>query len=218
MEKALNWPVIKPDDINGLQAYALFLRGYCNVMINLQYMDEINVSSNLKNIMLKLPYRLREKWRAVACELQERNGCRIKITDMVDFIEHQVKVLTDPLFGDIKDIQPPILHKIKSAPPYSGKGQCSATVAIVNTVEGFQPKVHSSQHSSASCCYACKENHVLEKCPLIQKMTHSQKIEFLKNHGFCFACLKIGHLSKDCTSRRTCCVWSETSYYTAYLS
>ncbi len=56
MEKALNWPAIKPDDINGLQAYALFLRGYCNVMVNLQYMDEINVSSNLKNIMMKLPY------------------------------------------------------------------------------------------------------------------------------------------------------------------
>ncbi len=59
MEKALNWPAIKPDDISGLQAYALFLRRYCNVMVNLQYMDEINVSLNLKNIMMRLPYRLR---------------------------------------------------------------------------------------------------------------------------------------------------------------
>ncbi len=57
MEKALNWPAIKPDDISGLKAYASFLRGHCNVMVSLQYMDEINVSSNLKNIMMKLPYR-----------------------------------------------------------------------------------------------------------------------------------------------------------------
>ncbi len=83
------------------------------MMVNLQYMDEINVSSNLKNIMMKLPYRLREKWRTTACELQERNGCRLRFIDMVDFIEHQVKILTDPLFGDIKDTQAPISHKAK---------------------------------------------------------------------------------------------------------
>ncbi len=184
MEKALNWPAIKPDDINGLQAYALFLRGYCNVMVNLQYMDEINVSSNLKNIMMKLPYRLREKWRTTACELQERNGCRLKFIDMVDFIEHQVKILTDPLFGDIKDTQAPISHKAKvKSLPCSGWGRNSATVAVVNTVGDFQSKVHPSQHSFSSCCYACKENHVLERCREIHKMTHRQKIEFLKNHG-----------------------------------
>ncbi len=157
MEKALNWPAIKPDVISGLQAYALFLRGYSNVMVNLQYMDEINVSSNLKNIMMKLPYRLREKWRTTACELQERNGCRLRFIDMVDFIEHQVKILTDPLFGDIKDTQAPISHKAKvKYLPCSGLGRNSATVAVVNTVGDFQSKVHLSQHSFSSCCHACK--------------------------------------------------------------
>ncbi len=210
MEKALNWPAIKPDDINGLQAYALLLRGYCNVMVNLQYMDEINVSSNLKNIMMKLPYRLREKWRTTACELQERNGCRLKFIDMVDFIEHQVKILTDPLFGDIKDTQAPISHKAKvKIFAVQWLGRNSATVAVVNTVGDFQSKVHPSQHSFSSCCYACKENHVLERCPEIHKMTHRQKIEFLKNHGICFACLKFGHLSKDCTNRQMCGMCSQ---------
>ncbi len=33
---------------------------------------------------------------------------------MVDFIEHQVKILTDPLFGDIKDTQVPISQQSQS--------------------------------------------------------------------------------------------------------
>ncbi len=40
-------------------------------------------------------------------------------------------------------------------------------------------------------------------------MTHRQKIEFLKNHGICFACLKFGHLSKDCTNRQMCGMCSQ---------
>ncbi len=162
MEKALNWPAIKPDDISGLQVYALFLRGYCNVMVNLQYMDEINVSSNLKNIMMKLPYRLREKWRTTACELQERNGCRLKFIDMVDFIEHQVKILTDPLFGDIKDTQAPISHKAKvKSLPCSGWARNSATVAVVNTVGDFQSKVHPSQHSTVFHLVAMRAKKIM---------------------------------------------------------
>lgn len=44
--------------------------------------------SNLRNIVMKLPYKLREKWRSVACDLQEQNGCRaVSGMEMNDFIE-----------------------------------------------------------------------------------------------------------------------------------
>ncbi len=116
---------------------------------------------------------------------------------MVDFIENQVKILPDPLFGDIKDTQAPISHKAKvKSVPYSGCRRNSAKVAVVNTVGDFQSKVHPLQHSFSSCYYACKENHVLERC--------RQNIKFLKNHGICFACLKFGHLSKDFMNRQIC--------------
>lgn len=37
MEKALSWPVVKPEDVKSLQAYALFLHQCCNVMEDIQY-------------------------------------------------------------------------------------------------------------------------------------------------------------------------------------
>lgn len=37
LEKALNWTAIKADDGKALHAYAMYLRGCCNAMQDLQY-------------------------------------------------------------------------------------------------------------------------------------------------------------------------------------
>jgi hypothetical protein len=67
-------------------------------------MDELDLASTLKNIILKLPYKLRERWRLVACELQEQHhGRRARLLDLTLFIEKQVRIATHPVFGDIQD-------------------------------------------------------------------------------------------------------------------
>lgn len=62
MEKALSWPAVKPEDVKSLQAYARFLRECCNVMQDVQYMTELDMPSNMRSVILKLPYKLRKKW------------------------------------------------------------------------------------------------------------------------------------------------------------
>lgn len=68
VEKALDWTAIKVDDGKSLHAYALYLTECCNVMQDLEYMDELNVASNLKLILSKLPYKLCKRWRTVTDE------------------------------------------------------------------------------------------------------------------------------------------------------
>ena len=51
----------KPEDHKALQAYALYLRVCCNAMEDMEDMDEMDLASSLKNIILKLPYKLRER-------------------------------------------------------------------------------------------------------------------------------------------------------------
>lgn len=70
MNKALTWPQIKAEDVNALQEYSLFLRGCGNVMEEVQYMHELDMPANMMMVIKKLPYRLRYKWRSVACDLQ----------------------------------------------------------------------------------------------------------------------------------------------------
>ena len=103
MDKALSWPVIKAEDIKALQAYGLFLRGCCNAMDEIQYMSELNMPANMLTIVKKLPYKLRDKWRTVACDIHERSHHRATFPDIVDFVERQVKITADPVFGNIQD-------------------------------------------------------------------------------------------------------------------
>ncbi len=44
MEKAMMWPMMRVDDINSLQSFSIFLRDSCNVMEDLQHMEEMNQS------------------------------------------------------------------------------------------------------------------------------------------------------------------------------
>ena len=76
MDKVFGWPVIKAEDVKALQEFALFLRGCCNVMAEIRCMEELNIPSNMRNVIMKWPYRLRDRWRSTACELQERQGYR----------------------------------------------------------------------------------------------------------------------------------------------
>ncbi len=60
MERAMTWPMMRVDDINALQSFSIFLRDCCNVMEDLQHIEEMNVPFNLRLIMMKLSYKLRE--------------------------------------------------------------------------------------------------------------------------------------------------------------
>lgn len=132
MEKVMSWPMIKFEDVDALESFSIFLRSFYNVMEDLQHMDEIIVPSNFRLIAMKLPYKFQEKWRAAACELQERCRYRAMFSVMVSFIECQVKILSDPLFGDLHTGQASSSFHVKAKPKSTGKGL--ATVAAVHTV------------------------------------------------------------------------------------
>lgn len=106
LDKALNWTVIKADDGKSLHAYALYLKECCNAMQDLEYMDELDVTSNLKLIVSKLPYKIRERWRTTAYEAFQKTNTRARFKHLVDFIETQSNILLHPVFGDIKEPTP----------------------------------------------------------------------------------------------------------------
>lgn len=83
MDKALNWAPIKPEDGEALNSYSLFLTGCCNAMTDLSYLEEMNSATNMRAIVTKLPYKLREKWRTVACDIQDQQDRKVNFKDLV---------------------------------------------------------------------------------------------------------------------------------------
>lgn len=196
LEKALSWPQMKSEDSKVLQDYAMFLRSCCNTMEDLEYMDELNTVSSMRSIALKLPYKLREKWRNKPYELQEQHNRRVRILDLVTFIERQARIAADPVFGYLQDQT--VRGKIKS--PVKLQALNSSGSSYVTNV-ALSPKETKPERP----CPFCSSNHTLNLCKDFAKKAHRDTLSFLKTKGICFGCLSIGgHISKDCKNRLTC--------------
>lgn len=204
MEKVFMWPGIKSEDVKALQSYSLLLRVCCNALERSLSVYELDAPINMQTVIKKLPYKLRDRWRDVACDLQERLHRRVNFCDIVEFIERQVKIASDPLFGDLhessaaprKDMQ-----HVKAQPSSKAKGSSFAT-----TVATVDKKVGAAMRSKgglpkAKTCLFCGAGHTLNLCFLLERKTHSEKMSFLKENDLCFGCLCIGHRSKNCKNR-----------------
>ena len=216
VEKALNWNQIRTDDGKALQSYALYLRGCGNAVQDLPYMSELDLPSNMKRLVSKLPFKLREKWRSAVCDITERTQQRPKFHDLVLFMEKQARIIQDPIFGDIQDPAGSINgRKSKRDLPYirsSSKKSFAVTVVpktesknIDTRKKADRPEsIRAAMDAFVKPCAFCKGDHVMETCEAIAKIPHKDKIELLKKNGLCFACLVRGHMSKECKKRLTC--------------
>ena len=209
MEKVLAWQSIRSDDTKALQAYTLFLRGCCNTMDEVSYLQELNMTANMMAIIRKLPYRLRDKWRTVACDYQERYNSRATFKNLVDFLERQVRIATDPVYGDIKDA-PSVSRDLKrpKSQPQLKRGSAFATTVAVIEKTPYKGTNGKECSSAVSKCLSCGGGHALDVCLQFEKRTHNEKIAFLKENGICFGCLCKGHISKDCRKRLSCTICS----------
>lgn len=53
-------------------------------------MEEIDYPANMRPILSKLPYKLKEKWRVKACDVQDKKNRRAKFKDLVQFVDKQM--------------------------------------------------------------------------------------------------------------------------------
>ena len=225
IEKALNWNPIRSDDGKALNSYALYLRSCGNAVRDLPYMTELDLPSNMKQLVSKLPFKLREKWRSTVCDIVDSTRQRPKFYDLIEFIEKQAKIILDPVFGEIKDEAGSTrARNPKSDLPYAkSSSKKSFVTAVTPVMDKTETNMISKEKESRTMdstnrttdttvnrdafvkpCVFCKGNHAMETCETMSKVPHKEKIEFLRKQGFCFACLIRGHMTASCKKRLTC--------------
>lgn len=182
--------MVKGEDITALQDYAVFLRGCCNAVLDIQYLQGLNMPANMRTVVLKLPFKLREKWRTVACDLMERHNRRANF-DVVSFIKCQVRIISDPVFGCIQNVDKGILNKQKdvnkwkpqslSKPKLKGNSFATSitdvdrsTVKEVKTESEHLTLQFKSNLSNPVACLFCSQNHSLEQCKQFEKTRHRE--------------------------------------------
>ncbi|KAK0144647.1 hypothetical protein N1851_016989 [Merluccius polli] len=202
MEKALPWQTIKSEDVETLQAYSLFLRGFCNVMEELQYMQELDMPVNIRAIVSKLPFRMREQWRTIAHDIMETTNQPACFIDLVMFIERHVRILSDPLFGEIQESSGvagiKTVSGFKAQPRNKMKGNVVATTVtsmeVPEKTKGFASDPGKVERAE---CLCCARGHSLEDCKQFKGKKHKEKVLLLRGKGVCFACLCVGHMSRE---------------------
>ncbi len=65
-DRIVNWSPISSEDGRALHSFSLFLCGCFNTMLEIDALTNMNHATNLKCVVSKLPYKLREKWRTTA--------------------------------------------------------------------------------------------------------------------------------------------------------
>lgn len=221
IEKALNWNLIRTDDGKALNSYALYLQSCGNAAKDLLYMTELDLPSNMKQLVSKLPFKLREKWRSTVCDIIERTKQRPRFYDLVEFIEKQARIIQDPVFGNIQDITGGTRARkpqtdftnvkynskksfITAVTPVAMKAEFDMT--LNGNEKGGKPTDSAKMNREAFTkpCAFCKGDHVMDACTTMSKIPHKEKVTFLRKHGLCFGCLVKGHMSNTCKKRLTC--------------
>lgn len=211
IDKALSWPQIKSEDGKALSTYAVFLTGCRNTMEAVDFMEEMDNSTNMRIVVSKLPYKMKEKWRNAAFDIKERRGHRARFADLVFFINCQAKIAMDPIFGDLQDSSTPAVGKTKEKGKPVKSGVKGSSFATNVSVERKRPDTTAKQaipvkavNAFETTCLFCQKNHTLESCFKFKALAHRDRVEFLKTKGLCFGCLTQGHLSKTCRKRMVC--------------
>ena len=99
-EKIKNWDSIKSEDGEALKNYSLFLLECSNYMGTMTSMNQLNSPSKIKNVVSKLLFEFKRRWRDKFYDLISANGT-VKFQDIVNFIEIQAEKWTQTFFGNL---------------------------------------------------------------------------------------------------------------------
>ena len=221
-----SWPQIRQEDGKALETLSVFLIGVGHYVQNTSSLNHLQSPKEIQSIIMKLPYRLREKWRNHVHVLMEK-GQRVEFATLVEFVESQTRLINLPVFGDIKDIRsrqdetprsrtrtsspnkPP--SRFERSNRHSRNNESKSLATVVGKQNNRSPPKGSNIHSHDSsetrcpCDKTCKE---LNRCPSFSVLSLNDKRNFVKSKGLCFACLCVGHRASFCRNRSSCSVCS----------
>ena len=233
--KLKSWPRISPGDVQGLDQLVLFLTGVQNAMMNVS-MGELEHPRTLRDVVQKLPVNLRDRWLREADRLMEReregsNFGFVGFKDLVRFLEKELRVLKNPIFGagrtggDLEGSKPrsadacvtrSSTHRVSAVTvggesgPDSRPGQNSRPGSgkpgprgDCGRSGGNRAEAGRAQSRSEVCLY-CEREHSTGSCDQLRWKPHEERKAFVFRKRLCFGCLQPGHVAKFCRARLVC--------------
>ena len=222
--KALNWPEVKAEDAVGLNRFSLFLMRCKNAMEGSGHLTKLEQPDTVRKLVLKLPFNLRVRWRRLVDDIMNTETRAIRFRDFVEFVDHEARVVTNPVFGSIVEDTKPKLDRrdgrLQKGSLTKRAGELSFAVQVgssQNAPTGFAPARGTPPSVGEVSCLYCQAGHTLENCISLRNRPYMDRIEFLKSKGLCFGCLSSDHAAKNCPGRKSCTFPNCTKKHPAVL-
>ena len=104
LQKLSDWPQIKAEDGPALSKFSTFLITIENLMGKISALNQLNSPRDMKDVLMKMPYNMRSKFRAKMTEHIE-NKKQPEFSMLVKFVSQQSSQLNVPLFADISNLK-----------------------------------------------------------------------------------------------------------------
>ncbi len=198
------WPEITDKhDAKAIMALSFFL-DVCKTRIELDntldYM--LNNPFQLYEIAKKLPYKLRKQWIIETSRITQAKEF-VRLHHLAAFVKKQALLLVQPgynrlLLGEYKQPSREKVTQIKTlatsiVPPSSAVPQPWLPI------DGKQ-----STWKQKPCNYCRNLNHLIASCESFKSKSIEFKMNFVRENGLCFSCLRFGHSSRQCRNMKTC--------------
>ena len=211
--KALNWPDVKAEDGQALNRFAIFLLRCRNAMESSKNLTKLEQPETIKKLALKSPFSLRVRWRRLVDEIMEDQGRAIRFNDLAEFVDHEARVATNPLFGKIVEDSRPrtdtrrgLLNKGSHEKTKERRSFAShINDCLTSPPTSESPSQGSPPVEEVSCLY-CNDHHALESWKSLRSRPYEERIEFMKSKRLCFGCLSTEHTARNCPKRKTCAI------------
>ena len=176
------WPNLRISDTGKFKELYWFLLK-CQMYKRKGTLCELDSSSVIRSIVLKLHSSYHDKWIRKAEEIKRTQSRKVNFDDFVNFVDFHSSCVNSASFSS----------------------------EIMNEEKRSQIKTNAIKHKPGEkvpCCYICKgKMHGLEDCITYTSRSLVDRKQLLRDSKLCFACLEPiskDHYSKVCRNKITC--------------
>ena len=206
-QKLWAWPVCST--ATELQEFSDFLVMTEETMKTVKYLKEFDNFSAIRQLAARLPTYYTNKWRDTAKKVESKSG-EYTFHDFVGYVQEAASDATHPVFshealaatrkeikqGGNKDSKRPLTERKRDSNIRVGSTFATRT--------GNEERVESKPSPNKVKCFLCHKPHELEHCEEFLKKSVTERKEYARAKGLCFACLARGHMTRQCEQKRKC--------------
>ena len=181
---------IQGDDDAGLSELYYSISDCLVTLKQLNHASDMYSSDTLRQVVLRLPQRMRNKWGEVQLRIRQ-NGQDPSLVDFESWLQMRVLARRE-------NYQP-----VK--PQRGGKGdERKSREETPQERKSHNQKFAGRTEVQQIICPFCEGSHLFWKCATYEKMSDAEKFNYAKKKKFCYNCLRAKHITKDCSSKISC--------------